>query len=415
MSSRLLIVGASVRALAESACRAGLEPIAIDQFADADLHDVASDVSRYNSLDELPELFARYPGIPWMYTGGLENAPQIVRQLGGTHTCFGNTADTLERVRDPFWLAELLASTGLPALQVARPGETNTDPNVEWLTKPLRSGGGIGIQLTRAAFAATTGRPAADPTSDCYLQEFRHGKACSALFRADQGGMTHLVGTATLLTATHDPDHPFLFGGAVTPCELPDTLQSTMLQIGQLVGKTAGLRGLFGCDFITDRNEIWLTEVNPRYTASVELYERARRINLVADHVGCFVGGTLNRDAQQMSGHKQHPREQRPVNQTQSSVPPRVVGKRVVYAPCDLVCDGNFSNALPGGLTRDRWWAESGTRLADRPRSGSRIPAGGPVCSILVTAATHDECMAGLGVAERQVQLWCHAQSGESH
>ena len=45
------------------------------------------------------------------------------------------------------------------------------------------------------------------------------------------------------------------------------------------------LVGLFGVDFIDDGEQLWPIEINPRYTASVEILERACRFSAVAWHV----------------------------------------------------------------------------------------------------------------------------------
>src|SRR5262249_35644735 len=76
---KVLIVGASVRAAAFSALRAGLHPECADLFADADLQRRCPAVrvrGRY------PHAFLEWiesaPSVPWLYTGGLENHPSLV-------------------------------------------------------------------------------------------------------------------------------------------------------------------------------------------------------------------------------------------------------------------------------------------------------------------------------------------------
>ena len=85
----VVIFGASVRAAAFSALRAGLRPWCCDLFADADL------VCRCDAVrlsGRYPDTFADLVGAevagPWMYTGGLENHPDLVRrmaQIGRAH------------------------------------------------------------------------------------------------------------------------------------------------------------------------------------------------------------------------------------------------------------------------------------------------------------------------------------------
>ena len=77
----LAIVGASVRAAAMSALRAGLAPVAVDLFADADLRALCP-AERVTSYPRgLAEWLADAPAGAWLYTGGLENHPVLVASM----------------------------------------------------------------------------------------------------------------------------------------------------------------------------------------------------------------------------------------------------------------------------------------------------------------------------------------------
>src|SRR5215470_12886144 len=90
----LVIVGASVRAAAFSALRAGLQPWCADLFADADLQQVcpAHRLAKRQFAGGLLPLLSKAPGGPWMYTGGLENRPNVVRGLTQFRPLWGNDA-----------------------------------------------------------------------------------------------------------------------------------------------------------------------------------------------------------------------------------------------------------------------------------------------------------------------------------
>src|SRR5262245_17294409 len=97
----LILVGASVRAAAFSAARAGFQPYSIDLFADRDLAALGPAVK--NSCypaDFLPAIEAA-PTTPWIYTGGLENYPRLVDRLAQSRPLLGNRGDVLRKVRDP--------------------------------------------------------------------------------------------------------------------------------------------------------------------------------------------------------------------------------------------------------------------------------------------------------------------------
>ncbi|HAW26563.1 MAG TPA: ATP-dependent carboligase, partial [Planctomycetaceae bacterium] len=100
-SSSLLIVGASTRAAACSAVRAGFQPVCADQFADRDLRAVSEVVIK---IDEhchwLEEILKREPQ-NWIYTGALENRPEVINAINQRHTLLGNAEESLKKVRDP--------------------------------------------------------------------------------------------------------------------------------------------------------------------------------------------------------------------------------------------------------------------------------------------------------------------------
>src|SRR5947208_429305 len=138
----LIIVGASARAAAFSALRAGFSPYAIDLFADSDLAAVcpAVKINRYPA--DFAAALAAAPLAPWMYVGGLENHPRLVDRLAKLRPLWGNRSEVLRLVRNPLRLAEGLAADGIncPAVRLSPPEPSTA---VRWLRKPVRSGAGL--------------------------------------------------------------------------------------------------------------------------------------------------------------------------------------------------------------------------------------------------------------------------------
>src|SRR5271163_767652 len=102
-SPELLIFGASTRAAAFSALRAGLHPSCVDLFADADLQARCPVTrlcgSRYPQ--EILEEALQGPNRPWMYTGCLENHPKLVKALAKERKLWGNDHRCLKQARSP--------------------------------------------------------------------------------------------------------------------------------------------------------------------------------------------------------------------------------------------------------------------------------------------------------------------------
>src|SRR5438105_75384 len=81
----IIILGASARAAAFSAYRAGMQPWCADLFADADLarrfpvRKVPINEYPHGLVDTLPDA----PDGPVIYTGGLENCPGLLLHIWG--------------------------------------------------------------------------------------------------------------------------------------------------------------------------------------------------------------------------------------------------------------------------------------------------------------------------------------------
>ena len=148
MPGHLLILGASVRAAALSAARAGFLPLGADLFADVNLCRWARAVRVENYPEGLADAAREAPPAPWLYTGGLENHPDLVDRIAASRPLLGNRGDVLRAVRDPQHLGEQLRAAGLCYPPVAfSPERLPCDGS--WLCKPLASSGGLGIKVWR--------------------------------------------------------------------------------------------------------------------------------------------------------------------------------------------------------------------------------------------------------------------------
>jgi uncharacterized protein len=385
-----MILGASTRAAAQSAARAGFRPICADRFADEDLFETAEvlPLSRYpRGLVAAVAAFRRSAAesaggrghpIPWLYTGALENHPGLLSKLMALGPLYGNPAEVVHRVRNPATVARALAEAGLPGLAVCR---SNQPPprDGRWLIKPRRSAGGRGIHVwDRSASSVDAGRS----REPLYFQQRVAGVPHSALFVATSGQAVFVGASRQLVGESELNARPFAYCGSIGPVELGETLLAQIVHCGQVVASQFGLRGLFGIDFVVDGNSLaWLTEVNPRYTASVEVLESALGRGLLGDHVrACAEFDSKSPDlsrSRQAADLSVHWLQGRLANAGRSGSR-RLCGKAVVYAPF------TFRAPSLAGLMPEPALTGSGARLADRPEPGTIIPAGAPVCSVLI-------------------------------
>jgi predicted ATP-grasp superfamily ATP-dependent carboligase len=361
-----LIFGASTRAAAQSALRAGFRPTCADQFADQDLRAVAEVLAVARYPDDLRKVVVNAPACPWIYTGALENRPALLEELAAQRPLLGNPADVVRAVRDPFRLYDALARHGLPALVVHR---TDQPPPKDgrWMLKPWLGSAGRGICLWDA------GAPSLhDLGEPYYFQQRAGGRPVSGLFLSTGGATTLIGATEQWIGRPELSAKPFVYCGSIGPLFLPDSVRSQIAATGAKIACEFGLRGLFGVDFILENAVAWPTEVNPRYTASVEIYERAMDIALLDWHVqACETHPALNKsrgkteqfqDALTQAGRQAHGRK---------------AAKAIIYAP--------FGLRTPDLATLEQSveFTSAGIKIADRPSIGSPVPEGWPVCTLL--------------------------------
>ncbi len=259
------VVGTSARAAVHSLARAGFRAWAVDLFADRDLKRVADCAvcphDRYP--DAIPALAAQFPPGPVLYTGGLENHPHIVAEIARARELWGNPPEVLTRVRDPFALVAALTAAGLATPKLVPAGES-CPPDGRWLRKPLRSGGGLGIRFAQSGDA---------PSPHHYFQEFIPGTPMSAIFvdGALLGVTEQLIGEPWL----HAP--AFAYCGNIGPVTVDTHAANIVARLGQMLAGEMGLRGTWGLDFILVGSVPFPLEVNPRYTAAVEVLEWGQR------------------------------------------------------------------------------------------------------------------------------------------
>jgi predicted ATP-grasp superfamily ATP-dependent carboligase len=370
----LLIIGASVRAAAFSALRAGFAPTCADLFADEDLRlrcpCLKLPVRDYSN--GLLRLAKQAPPGPWMYTGALENHRELVRQLSRQRVLWGNDAAVLRRVRSPLIVTRYLERAGIPCPRVRQPQRV---PRGLWVAKPLASAGGHGIYFWPSD-------PRIQRSNERrYLQEFIHGPSCAAIFLGD-GKTARLLGVTRQLERVYWLHaKTWQYAGSIGPLELTPLQQAAFDRLGNALVAGFALRGLFGVDCILnlyDHDMPYPVEINPRYTASVEVLEYATGIPFLALHRRVF-------DPDATSDKR------KPDAPSEGGILGKVgkVGKAILFAKERLVFpkDGPWMPTL-----RQPADVNDLPAFADIPGAGQRIAMGRPILTLFARAATAEKC-----------------------
>jgi predicted ATP-grasp superfamily ATP-dependent carboligase len=153
-----------------------------------------------------------------------------------------------------------------------------------------------------------------------------------------------------------------LIGGGLFEAE--DALLGRASAMADAVTRDFGLVGLNGIDFIARAGVPWPIEVNPRYSASMELLERCGGPPLFALHAAACSG--------RLPGAPPRP-------------PRGVLGKAVVFARREVTLRET------GGWLRD-------PAIADVPQPGERIPRGRPICTVFGSGKNVGACLRALAL-----------------
>lgn len=365
----LLILGASARAAAFSALRAGLRPWCVDLFADADL-EARCPATRLRG--PYPAAFADVIGSdlrgPWMYTGGLENHPRLIARMARQRQLWGNGPEALVLARDPAQLAIAAHEAGLPA-----PSLDPLSRSGPWLLKPRAGAGGHGIRMWKGEDG---------PIPDkCYLQQFIEGPSASAVFVGPTllGVTRQLVGEEFL----HAPR--FTYCGSIGPLSIGHSREKRIQTLGEVLVARCKLRGLFGIDGILRDGMFWPIEINPRYTASIEVLEHATDLRAMELHATAFnpdwrAGSVSLTSAFPLEG---------------SRLP--LAAKAILYARADLVFPDNGP------------WRDAPADFADLPHAHDTIEAGTPILTLIARGKEEDSCLAVLRRRAAEVEACLYA------
>jgi predicted ATP-grasp superfamily ATP-dependent carboligase len=140
------------------------------------------------------------------------------------------------------------------------------------------------------------------------------------------------------------------------------------------------LTGLFGVDFVLAGDEAWPVEVNPRWTASVEVIERIAGFCAARIHIDAACHGRLP--------------ERRPL-----PAPGRFAGKRILFAKHGVRIDERLvADCVARNAGRDV------PSIADISPAGTEIPPGGPVVTLLAGGDSPSEVGRRLDASAARVE-----------
>jgi predicted ATP-grasp superfamily ATP-dependent carboligase len=188
------------------------------------------------------------------------------------------------------------------------------------------------------------------------------GVSCAAVYVAARRRAVLLGITRQLIGATWAGAGGFRYVGSLGPAVLQHGAIETFRRIGDVLSNAFQLTGLFGVDAMVDETTVWVVDVNPRYTASVEVLEWSTGVPSIAMHLAACCHGVLPDEPDWQQG--------------------MACGKAILHA--------RRLGRMPEGLSHDlarRSRGSSWPRFADIPAPGEPINPYAPVATVLARGA----------------------------
>jgi predicted ATP-grasp superfamily ATP-dependent carboligase len=301
----------------------------------------------------LEHLAERHAPIGIVCGTGFEDRPQVLAQLEQRWRLFGNSADTVARVKDPEFFAELCREC-----DVAHPRVTLSPPAAREAFLAKRRGGSGGAHVAAASAKELSG--------DVYYQSRVPGRPVSALLLAD--GVSAVVLGFSEQWPCPAARQPFRYGGAVRPASIAPSLAKRLAESACRVAASLSLKGLNSADFMVDGDRFSILEINPRPGATLDIFEIDGG-SLFALHMAACEGDLIDK-APRFEGAK---------------------ASAITYAERDVIAPARFE-----------WpnWS------ADRPKAGIAIKTGEPLCTVHAGAATAAEARTLVNERLAQAYTW---------
>ena len=330
----ILIVASSGRMLAQAAKNAGLKPLVIDLLADLDTQCYAEAFKQIPSLAEkhltpaVDYFIEHYAVEHAIYGSGFEYYPESLRYLGSRLLVLGNLPDTFVKLHDKPAFFSMLDKLSIPYPEVCFSAPNSPD---NWLVKPMQGLGGLGIKRYH---------PKDSVESAVYWQKYQPGTQHSVLFLAD-GQEVQVIGFNTQWIVPLSENQEFIFSGIINSCALLNEQKVLITAWLKKLVPVFALKGLNSLDFILAGDKNFVLEINPRPSASMQLYD--------AD--------LLNRHMRASHGEL-----------TDDFLQAGYTGYQIVYAEQDVL--------IPEAFAWPPW-------CMDLPESGVMCRTGQPICSII--------------------------------
>jgi uncharacterized protein len=367
---RFLVVAHSARLLAQSAAR-GRHPVcALDLFHDADTGRFALDSEAvaaraghspgFDQEDLLRRAARLCPPsrcLGLVYGAGFEDDTETLARLAHGRTLLGNRPELVAQLKEPGEFFDLLDRLAIPHPRTTLLAPV--DPR-GWLYK--RRGATGGAHVVDAAASPV-------PTDEAgYFQRCETGRNLSLLFLAD-GRHAEVIGISEQLTRRAG-SRRYIYAGAVGPARVSAAVERALREALEALVSRTGLVGCNSVDFLLDGNRPAVLEINPRPSATVDLYDHHWHAGLFDAHVRACRGQL--------------------VPAARGGRAARVRGHRIVYASASM--------RIGPDAVFPAW-------CSDIPQPGTSVQVDAPVCTVHADSVDVSGARRQLDRRRRQIEF----------
>lgn len=409
----VFIAGGSTRAVAQSVARlqgqmtrdgqrsSWGKVYCADPFGDHDTAQIAEfiklpqfsdDSHLYHSANRLDE--KKICNSLALYTGAMEFRFEQIEYLEHHTQLLGNSSQTLQRLANKPDLFRGLEDAGLRVPQWCLPEElaswTGEMGYANVLGKKFHSFGGL--QVKELGGSSDLSNPDFD-----WFQQKLMGKDLSAAFvRIATGTNTRLecLGfSRPLVGDKRFHSQGYKYTGSMTANHLSSDedenqeLIEKVMQLADYVGGEYDLIGLFNLDLHVVDGQVYFLEVNPRISASMELFERQGNCNLFAlQWFACRGQGIDSKKSccQPTARDEQWRKSSKIIAKQPTDLP--VYGKAVWYADRPIRVGESFPD-----MACQQFNSAGFPRIADIPPARQMIEVDSPVFTVFAEGECEDE------------------------
>ena len=265
-------------------------------------------------------------------------AEYLARQIDNeTSWKLCGSSEVIEYVIDPPEFFSALDWDSIPYPQKSFDGPDST---TGWLFKRPHTCGGIGISRTPSAKSG-------------YWQKEINGESISAICIADQNS-AELLGVNMQFTQALTDALPYVYKGAIANYPISDEISFKINTYINKLKDSFNLIGVFSVDMILSSNALFVLEINPRVSASFELYEQINPgLNLVDAHIRVCEGEQLSK----------------------MDLSVNVCAYQIVYADRELT--------IPRQMNWPKW-------SKDKPEANRHIQQYEPICSVFAEGSKEE-------------------------